>query len=134
MKSLAKTTVAVLLASLVATAGIAQTIESKLEQMGKMSYVRVVGLKQVVRDGRILLQLELYNDDNRNQTVYWRTRWLDDSGIQVWDDEPWKQELVYSNQRRVLQVVAPTKNATDFRVELQSPENEGVGSSKPAGS
>lgn len=126
---------AIIVASLIglATAANGQSIDSKLEQLGKMSYVRVTGLKQVVRDGRISLQLELFNDDRANQTVYWRVRWLEESGMQVWDDEPWKQELVYSNQRRILQTSAPTKKATDFRIELQSPENDGAGSAKPAG-
>jgi uncharacterized protein YcfL len=99
-------------------------VEPKLEQLGKMEYVRVDGIKQVVRDGLMQLQAELYNEDHRNQKVFWRVRWLDADGLQVWDDEQWKQELIYGNQRRILQITAPTRKATDFRIELQSPKNE----------
>lgn len=104
----------------------AQSIDSKLEQLGTMSYVKVTGLKQAIRDGLMVVQAELFNSDGDNQTFYWRVRWLDDAGFQVWDDEPWKQELIYSNQRRVLQIAAPSRRATDFRIQLQSPKNDGA--------
>lgn len=132
MKAIART---ILVAALIGLAlpAQAQSIESKIEQFGKMSYVRVTGLKQVVREGLMTLQAELYNDDHTNQTVYWRTRWLDEAGMQVWDDEPWKQELIYGNQRKILRITAPTRKATDFRIELQSPKNEGVDSAPTPG-
>jgi hypothetical protein len=104
-----------------------QSIGSKLEQLGEMRYVRVAGLKQVVRDGRMNLQIEFQNDDNETRAFAWRIRWLDDAGFQVWEDEAWKQELIHGKQRRLLQTVSPSMKATDFRIELHSPENNAVG-------
>ena len=98
--------------------------EAKLEQMGKVMHVRVEGIKQAFRNDLMHLQAELYNTHATNQKVFWRVRWLDASGMQVWEDEAWKQELIYGNQKRVLQITAPTQKATDFRIELQSPNNE----------
>lgn len=127
MKTYTKCALAISLAGLIAGCNTAQHkpgVEPKLEQLGKMEYVRVDGIKQVVRDGLMLLQAELYNEDAKNQKVFWRVRWLDADGLQVWEDEQWKSELIYGNQRRILQITAPTRKATDFRIELQSPKNE----------
>lgn len=124
-----KTPIKTLLAALLvagATAASAQSLSAKLEPLGEMQYVRVAGLKQVVRDGRLLLQIDFQNDDHERRTVAWRVRWLDDAGIQVWDDEAWKPELLHGRQRRLVQAVAPTPKASDFRVELHSPDNSGA--------
>lgn len=127
MNTIARFTLTLSLAGLLAACGTAQHkpgVEPKLEQLGKMEYVRVDGIKQVFRDGLMQLQAELYNEDHTNQKVFWRVRWLDADGLQVWEDEQWKQELLYGNQRRILQITAPTRKATDFRIELQSPKNQ----------
>lgn len=117
-----KKTLLTLLLCLPMVAG-AQTIASKIESMGHMDHLQVAALKSAVRDGLLKLQLEVVNDWHNQQVLHWRVRWLDEDGFQVGGDEPWKQELLHGKQRKVLQTVAPTRRATDFKIELQSPEN-----------
>ncbi len=109
----------------------AQTIESKIESMGRMDHLQVAGLKSAVRDGLLKIQLEVVNDWHNQQVLHWRVRWLDEDGFQVGGDEPWKQELLHGKQRRVLQTAAPSRRAADFKIELQSPENAAYGSAAP---
>jgi len=109
-----------------------QSIASKIEQMGEMRYVRVAALKSAVRDGLLKVQMELYNEDHGQQVVHWRVRWLDEDGFQVGGDEPWKQELLHGRQTRVFQTVAPSRRAADFKIELQSPENNAYSGSADA--
>ena len=101
----------------------AQSIDSKIEQMGLMDHIKVAALKSAVRDGLLMVQMELYNDEHNQQVAHWRVRWLDVDGFQVGGDEPWKQELLHGKQRRTFQTVAPSRRAANFKVELQSPEN-----------
>jgi hypothetical protein len=107
----------------------AQSIDSKIESMGRMDHLQVAGLKSAVRDGLLKLQIEVVNDWHNQQVLHWRVRWLDEDGFQVGGDEPWKQELLHGKQRKVLQIAAPTRRAADFKIELQSPENSAYGAS-----
>lgn len=97
--------------------------ESKLEQLGTMTYLKVADLRTVRRDGILNIQAEIFNESSRNQSLYYRFKWLDAAGFSVWDEEPWKPVIVYGKQKQLITTVAPTPKATDFRLVLQSPEN-----------
>lgn len=131
MKRITLTTAALLAATVLLTtsqAG-AQTIASKLEHMGQSTYVQVAGLMARERNGLLALQLELANTDNEPRRVFWRVKWLDDAGFQVWDDEPWKPALIQGSARQNLQIVAPTPKARDFRIQLNAQDNSSFSSS-----
>ena len=62
----------------------AQTIASKVENQGDSRYIKVTGLMARERNGLLQLQIELANGDNEPQKAYYRIKWLDDGGFQVW--------------------------------------------------
>lgn len=101
------------------------SIASKIEELGRLTYLKVTDLRAIKRDGLLRVQAEITNSSTDNQQLYYRFRWLDQDGFSVWDDEPWKPLLVYGLQKQQLQAVAPTFKASDFRLVLQSPKNEG---------
>lgn len=101
----------------------ADSIASKIEAQGEMTYLKVTGLRQAARSGLLAIQAEITNENAGQQMLYYRFRWLDASGFSVWDDEAWKSLLFHGKGKQLLQVVAPTPQATDFRLVLQSPEN-----------
>lgn len=105
-------------------ASAAPSMASKLEELGKMTYLKVSDLRAVKRDNLLRVQAEITNTSRDNQQLYYRFKWLDRDGFSVWDDEPWKPLIVYGNQKQQINVVAPTFKATDFRLVLQSPNNE----------
>jgi len=105
-------------------ANAAPSMASKLEELGKMTYLKVSDLRAVKRDNLLRVQAEITNTSRDNQQLYYRFKWLDRDGFSVWDDEPWKPLIVYGNQKQQINVVAPTFKATDFRLVLQSPNNE----------
>lgn len=102
---------------------LAQSIASKVESLGEMKYLKVTGMRAAFRDGFLTVQAEVTNTDNTNQTLYYRFKWRDADGFEVWGEEPWKTQIVYGMQKVNLQMVAPTTKATDFSIEVQSPEN-----------
>lgn len=100
------------------------SIASRVEELGRMTYLKVSDLRATKRDNLLRVQAEITNTSHQNQQLYYRFKWLDRDGFSVWDDEPWKPLVVYGNQKQQINVVAPTFKAVDFRVELQSPNNE----------
>ena len=99
------------------------TIASKVEELGQMKHLKVTGLTAARRDNLLRVQVTLTNSASGNQQLYYRFRWLDNDGFTVWDEEPWKPETVYGKQNKVINVTAPTFKATDFKLEVQSPDN-----------
>jgi len=101
------------------------SINSKLEQLGEMSYLQVIDLKAVKRNQLLVVQAEINNSDDDNQQLFYRFKWLDASGFAVGGDEPWKPLLLYAYQKQTLTAVAPSPQATDFKLVVQSPDNTG---------
>lgn len=101
----------------------AQTIASRVESLGEARYVKVTGLMAKERNGFLVLQFELNNGDSSAQKIYWRVKWLDDDGFQVWDDEAWKPMTVHGNARQNVVATAPTPKATDFRIQYNAESN-----------
>lgn len=101
----------------------AQTIASKIEEQGYAKFVKVVSLMAKQRDGFLRVQVSLQNTDNEARQLYWRVKWLDEDGFQVWEDEAWKPILVHGSSRQELNSVAPTAKAKDFRIQLNAADN-----------
>lgn len=101
----------------------AQAITDKLEYQGSSKYVVVSGLMARERGGITTLQIELTNPDNLPRKIYWRIKWLDESGFQVWDDEPWKPVLVQGSAKQNLLANSPTVKARDFRIQFNAENN-----------
>jgi uncharacterized protein YcfL len=101
----------------------AQTIASKVEYLGNARYVTISGLMAKERNGFLMLQIELTSDSSKPRRGFWRVKWLDESGFQVWDDEAWKPVTVQGEARQNLQAVAPTNKARDFRIQFNAEEN-----------
>ena len=99
------------------------TIASKVEELGKMDYIRVTDMRAARRDNLLRVQVTFTNTSPKNEQLYYRFRWLDGDGFTVWEEEPWKPEIIYGKQNKVVSVTAPTFKASDFKLELQSPRN-----------
>lgn len=95
---------------------------NKVEYLGELKYLKI---DKILSANKSLLkvQVELSNTSIDNQQLYYRFKWYDSDGFSVWNDEPWKTLMIYGKQRSTLSAVAPTKKATDYKIELQSPEN-----------
>lgn len=101
----------------------AESLASKLEMQGEMTYLRITDLRTTNRNGLLTIQAEITNTSPDRERLFYRFKWLDNAGLQAWDDEPWKPVLLHGLQKHLIQVVAPTPQATDFRLILQSPNN-----------
>jgi hypothetical protein len=107
------------------TAGPAQaeTIASKVDQMGQMSNISVSGLRSMRRAGLLFLEAGFVNVSNGDDQFEYRIKWLDRDGFSAAPDEAWKPVLIHGHQQMSVQSIAPVPEAEDFRIELHSPNN-----------
>lgn len=101
----------------------AAALADKLELLGVPDHIKVDTIRLMRRNDLLNVQVELHNDSGRNQMLYYRFKWLDEAGFTVGGEEPWKPLTLYGVQKKEIQTVAPASQASDFRLELQSPEN-----------
>lgn len=98
---------------------LAQQAATKVEFAGTSDAIKVN--KIMVKQGTLMqVQAEMYNDLRKPMTVYYRTRWLDEGGFQVWEDEAWKPMVFQAFTTQRIQMTAPTPKARDFKIQLST--------------
>jgi uncharacterized protein YcfL len=98
---------------------LAQSAATKVEFAGTSDAIKVN--KIMVKQGALMqVQAEMYNDLRKPMTVYYRTRWLDEGGFQVWEDEAWKPMVFQAFTTQRIQMTAPTPKARDFKIQLST--------------
>lgn len=101
------------------------SIESKLLLRGDLAYIKVTDLRAKKTNDFLVVEAEVYNTRNNDDLLYYRFKWFDAKGFQVSGDDGWKTIPLRGAQSQNLIGVATSVNATDFKVELQSPNNRG---------
>jgi uncharacterized protein YcfL len=101
------------------------SIPTKVEQHGVMDYLVVSNIMATKRNHLMAIQAEITNTDSNNQQMFYRFKWLDRNGMVIGDDEAWQPLLVYAGQQQTINGLAPTPQASDFRILVSSPENSG---------
>ena len=75
------------------------------------------------RSGDLLrIDANLNNDSKTVKRVSYKFRWIDREGMRAWEEESWKPLLLYDNSNLMVNTVAPTNKAADFRLVLRSME------------
>lgn len=101
------------------------SIPAKVEQHGEMDYLVVSNIMATKRNHLMAVQAEITNTDSNNQQMFYRFKWLDRGGMVIGDDEAWQPLLVYAGQKQTINGLAPSPQASDFRILVSSPENSG---------
>ena len=83
--------------------------------------IGISDLRATRQDRLLRVQAELNNSSATNRQVYYRFEWMDQQGLAVWDDEPWKPLIVYGNNKQTISVSSPSFKATSFRLVVQNP-------------
>lgn len=96
---------------------------SKLVSLGSMEHIEVGAMRVARENGFLTVKVALNNTSHENQSMYYRFAWLGNDGFPVADAESWKSLTLYGTQTSYLPAIAPVPQATDFRLEVQTPEN-----------
>jgi uncharacterized protein YcfL len=94
-------------------------IDKHSDRMGKTSDIKIQDMKKLDRNGMLVAQATIKNNGN-SKPVQYRFKWLGDKGQQVWTDESWKPLTVSEGRTTTIEGIAPTMDATDFKLELDS--------------
>ncbi|MBF0402244.1 MAG: YcfL family protein [Magnetococcales bacterium] len=97
-------------------------VASKVEEMGLMLDLQPGEIRVERRNHLLYIQAEVINPTLDDQSLSYRFRWLDASGL-VLEEEAWKPLLLHGKQRQFIKTVAPTPQAVDFRIEMHAPNN-----------
>ncbi|WP_374348687.1 YcfL family protein [Chitinimonas sp.] len=98
----------------IATGGVA----GKVALRGDAKDMKVVEMRVVRRNDVLVVQADLQNNSSYDRQIFYRFRWLDNTGNQVGDGETYKQLGFMGQQMQTIKAVAPHPNATDFRLEM----------------
>lgn len=71
------------------------------------------------QDKHLLVQAQLSNLSGARQLIDYRVRWLDANGIHVDHYATWQIFTIEAKQTAVLKVIAPSRQARDFVLELK---------------
>jgi uncharacterized protein YcfL len=94
-------------------------IDQHTFRMGKTSDIKIEDLKSFDRNGLLIAQATIKNKGNAKPVQY-RFQWLGPQGEQVWADEAWKPLVIPDGRTAVIEGVAPTIEATEFKIQLDS--------------
>ena len=86
--------------------------------------VRVDSAYLSVRDGLLVVQINMVNRTNNEQEFRYLMEWFDPDGIQIYDSTSvWIRKKVEPRQRINIALVATDPKAVDWRLTLQDWEN-----------
>lgn len=94
---------------------------SKVVAMGELKKIEVGAMRVARENGFLTVKVALANSSSRNQSMYYRFAWLGNDGFPVGGEEGWKSQTLYGSQSSFLTSIAPVPQATDFRLEIQTP-------------
>ncbi|MNF50755.1 hypothetical protein D3C84_320570 [compost metagenome] len=96
---------------------------SKVISLGSMEHIEVDAMRVARENGFLTVKVALRNTSHKNKSMYYRFAWLGSDGFPVADEESWKSLTLYGTQTSYLPAIAPVPQASDFRLEVQTPEN-----------
>ncbi|WP_236213154.1 YcfL family protein [Metapseudomonas otitidis] len=99
-----------------------ETASSKLTPMGEVEDIEVDTMRVARENGFLTVKVKLVNTHKQNRTLYYRFAWLDKDGFPVAGEEAWKALPLYGSQTTYLPAIAPVPQATDFRLEMNTPD------------
>ena len=99
-------------------AGTPAAVANKIALRGEAQGIRVSEMRITRPNDILVVQADMANGERSDRTVFYRFRWLDNSGNQVGDGESWKQMTLLGLGQQTVKSVAPAGTASDFRLEM----------------
>lgn len=114
-----KSVIASILLAVVAACTTTSEVDRMTVRSGSTGDIKIIDLRSVERNGLLTAQATIVNKGNSKPVAY-RFRWLSKDGAVVADEEAWKPLTISEGRTGVIEGIAPTSLAKDFRVELNS--------------
>lgn len=97
-------------------------VKLKTVSEGKRTTIMATELRCNISGDLLKVDANLNNDSSSVKRIAYKFRWIDREGMRAWDEEAWKPLLMYENSNLMVNTIAPTNKAVDFRLILRSQE------------
>ena len=96
----------------------AQVSQSKVEYLMPAAAVSVSSIASARSGTTLLVYPTFSNAGSDRQNVYFRVKWLDQSGAEIGRGEPWRQLALKGMSMEAVVLSAPLEAATDYRLQV----------------
>lgn len=90
---------------------------------GNLGDIAVKDLRSQQINGKLVAQGVFKNNSSKSTNAYYRCKFLDATGFQVGEDQVWQLVTLYANGSSSFKCQATDYNATNFKIEFSSSEN-----------
>jgi uncharacterized protein YcfL len=97
-------------------------VKAKVVTEGSRTTVVPTEMRCTKAGDLLKIDANLNNDSRSVKRISYKFRWIDREGMRAWEEEAWKPLLLYDNSNLMVNTVAPTNKAVDFRLILRSQE------------
>ena len=97
-------------------------VKLKVVTEGKRTTIEATEMRCTMTGDLLKIDANLNNDSSRVKRIAYKFRWIDREGMRAWEEESWKPLMLYENSNLLVNAVAPTPKAVDFRLILMSQE------------
>jgi uncharacterized protein YcfL len=82
--------------------------------------IQVTGVRTKFVKGHMKADFKILNNRGRRNVVNYRVQWLDSEGMMASPYDAWQTMALEGQQEMIVTVLSPSKNAVDYRLELQN--------------
>ena len=97
-------------------------VRTKVLAEGRRTTIQATEMRCSQSGDLMRIDANLNNDSRTVKRIAYKFRWIDREGMRAWEEEPWKPVMLYENSNLVINTIAPTNKAADFRLILRSEE------------
>ena len=97
-------------------------VKAKTAMEGKRTTIQATEMRCTKAGDLMKIDANLNNDSSTVKRIAYKFRWIDREGMRAWEEEPWKPLMLYNNSNLMINAVAPSAKAVDFRLILMSQE------------
>ena len=97
-------------------------VKAKTAMEGRRTTIQPTEMRCTKAGDLLKIDAYLNNDSKTVKRIAYKFRWIDREGMRAAEEESWKPLMLYENSNLVVNGVAPSAKAVDFRLILMSQE------------
>ena len=97
-------------------------VKAKVAMEGRRTTIQPTEMRCTKTGDLIKIDANLNNDSKSVKRIAYKFRWIDREGMRAAEEESWKPLMLYENSNLLVQGIAPSAKAVDFRLILMSQE------------
>jgi uncharacterized protein YcfL len=97
-------------------------VKLKTNMEGKRTTIMATEMRCSKTGDLMKIDANLNNDSSTVKRIAYKFRWIDREGMRAAEEESWKPLMLYENSNLVINGIAPSAKAVDFRLILMSQE------------